>query len=515
MEQTPDAATLLDLTQDKVAVIDDRGVYRFLNAAAGDLLGYDPDELVGTDAFDRLHPDDEPRLRASFERIVAGDPPPTEPIEYRYATADGDWLWLQSELHPPEHTGIDGYVLSSRDVTAEVESIRRLETIVAKSPDVLWMFDADWSELLFVNESVEAVFGIPPAELRERPCRFVELVHPDDRARVERAMERLSAGETARIDYRIQPPDDEIRWLRVPAEPVFEDGEVVAVSGFTRDVTDEYRRNRQLAVMDNLLRHTIRNDMNIVMGTAERIAEQTTGRPATDAETVRRVAEQLTQTAEKQRDVIDLLSQGGSPCPVAVEPLVRESIAAARAAEPSGAFSVSCQPAATALALPELDHAISELVENAVEHAESTPVVHVEVTVSEATVAIAVRDNCPPVPAEERHVIADQWEMDDLRHTDGMGLWLVYWIAERSKGRLDFDTHPNGNVVTVTVPRAHDAAAERVFGGGSVADGDTVDAAGEDTAADSPPPTASVRHDGGSPPDDGESPPDGSDTDPT
>ncbi|SFH75344.1 hypothetical protein SAMN04488066_12438, partial [Halorubrum aquaticum] len=36
--------------------------------------------------------------------------------------------------------------------------------------------------------------------------------------------------------------------------------------------------------------------------------------------------------------------------------------------------------------------------------------------------------------------------------------WLVYWITERSGGELAFDTHRNGNVVTLTVPSARGEA---------------------------------------------------------
>jgi len=44
--------------------------------------------------------------------------------------------------------------------------------------------------------------------------------------------------------------------------------------------------------------------------------------------------------------------------------------------------------------------------------------------------------------------------MDDLNHTDGMGLWLVYWIADRSGGDITFDTHEGGNVVTLSLQNA-------------------------------------------------------------
>ncbi|SMO33470.1 PAS domain S-box protein [Halorubrum cibi] len=459
MTEAPDAAALLDLTNEAVVVVDDRGSFRYLNAAIEGVLGFEPSELVGRDAFALVHPDDGPRIRAIFERAVADGSVPNEPFEYRCRTADGDWIWVRSELFPPEETGVEGNVLRARDVTEEVESRRRLETIVSKSPDVLWMFDADWSELLFVNESVEEVFELTVGELRADPRRFLEVVHADDRPRVERAMARLSAGETTRIDYRIEPSDGEMRWLRVPGEPVFDDDEeVIAVSGFARDVTDEYRRNRQLTVMDNLLRHTIRNDMNVVSGIAERIADRTSDELAADAETVRRVAGDLLETAEKQRDVIDLLGEDGSPRPTPVEPIVSEAIGRVRTRDPNAEFDVSCASEATALAIPELGHAIGELVENAVEHAESPPTVHIEVTDDEDHVEIAVRDTCPPIPVEQRRVITDEWEMDRLRHTVGMGLWLVYWIAERSGGELAFDTHRNGNVVTLTVPSARGEA---------------------------------------------------------
>jgi len=546
MRDGPDPETLLDLAQDKVVVLDEDGIYRHLNAAATDVIGFSPEELVGTDAFDLVHPEDEGRLRETFAAVVAGEVDPDEPLEYRYATADGGWAWLRTRVHTPAETGVDGYVLTSRDVTREVGSRRRLETIASVSPDVFWMFSADWSELLFVNDAVERVFHIDPERLRRNPQSFLDAVHPDDRSYVERAMERLSAGESTLIDYRLGTEDGTTRWVRVPGEPVVEGGEVVAVTGFARDVTDEYRRERQLAVMDNLLRHTLRNDMNIVDGTAERIADRvaaadafdpeawesggsgargdgtatSSGESSTppvgpdelaelgaeiaeDAETVRRVASDLLATAEKQRGVIDLLRQRGSPQSVEVAPVVEDALdmvvddcegrgeidvgyrgppadeavsdephgfesaadgprdpEATADGDPVASLSVSYPRGVRAFTHPELDYAIAELVENAIEHAESTPRVRIGVTETAESVEISIRDNCPPIPAEERYVITDRWEMDDLRHTGGMGLWLVYWVANRSGGDLSFDTHANGNVVTLTVPNAGPEASE-------------------------------------------------------
>jgi hypothetical protein len=234
--------------------------------------------------------------------------------------------------------------------------------------------------------------------------------------------------------------------------------------------------------MDNLLRHTIRNDMNIVDGTAERIVKQvddavaaastaTEGVEAVPAdvdlaelaadlidhaETVRRVADDLLTTAEKQRGVIDLLRQHESPQPLRVAPLVERAVADAvgDAGEAPADVTVSCPDDARAFTHPELDYAIAELIENAIEHAEAAPTVEIEVTAPADRVEIAVRDNAPPIPPDERDPITDRWKMDDLRHTGGMGLWLVYWIADRSGGDLAFDAGADGNEVTISVPDA-------------------------------------------------------------
>ena len=518
MSRSPDPETLIDLAQDKIAVIDEAGRFRYLNAATRELLGFDPDELVGTDAFELVHPDDVDRVRSAFEALVADGTRPDSPLEYRYATADGDWVWFRSLVFPPAETGLDGYALSSRDVTLEVESRRRLETIASTSPDVLWMFTADWSELLFVNGAAESVFGIDPDALEARPRAFLEVVHPDDRDAVEDSMERLSAGEPTNLDYRIGSPDGPTSWVRVPARPVIEDGEVVAVTGFARDVTDEYRRERQLTVMDNLLRHTIRNDMNIVDGTAERIADRVDDAvPSADgeaadvdlaglaadlidhAETVRRVADDLLTTAEKQRGVIDLLRQHEPPQRLRVAPLVERAVADA-VGDPSDSpvdVSVSCPDDARSFTHPELDYAIAELIENAIEHGAETGTVEIEVTRPGDRVEIAVRDDAPPIPAAERDPITDRWKMDDLRHTGGMGLWLVYWIADRSGGDLAFDPAPDGNEVTISVPdadcepsfsvaeRGHPAAAPVSPSASGIDRGSTAQVSGSETVSES------------------------------
>lgn len=122
------------------------------------------------------------------------------------------------------------------------ETKERLRTLTDTTNDVLWMFTADWDELVFVNNSYEEVWGRPIAELREQPRTFLDGIHPDDRSRVTEAMETLSNGESVDLEYRVNADEDYSRRVWVQGEPVFgDDGTVVKVCGFVREMEGDSR----------------------------------------------------------------------------------------------------------------------------------------------------------------------------------------------------------------------------------------------------------------------------------
>ncbi|MFC7176154.1 PAS domain S-box protein [Halosegnis marinus] len=123
---------------------------------------------------------------------------------------------------------------------------RRLRELTERTDDVLWTFTADWSRLLFVNDAYESVYGGDIAALSEDASAFLDTIHPDDRETVVAAMERIAGGEAMELEYRVDPRSGYDRWVWVQGEPVREDGEVVRVVGYSREVTD--RKHRKDAV---------------------------------------------------------------------------------------------------------------------------------------------------------------------------------------------------------------------------------------------------------------------------
>ncbi|WP_121822024.1 PAS domain-containing sensor histidine kinase [Halostella salina] len=456
---------LLDYAQDKIAVVDADGTFTYLNRAAEWTVGFDPEELVGENAFDYIHPDDRERVRAAFERTISTDEFVEASVEYRHRASDGSWVHLESRFSNSTDPNVGGYVISSRDVSDRVEAERerdetedRLREIAAKTADVLWTFSADWDELLFLNSAYEAVYGQSVEAVEADPGSFLDCTHPDDRSMVRDAMARLSAGEPVDIEYRVNPEQNFTRWVWVQGKPIVEDGEVVRIVGFSRDITDRRRRERQLSVLDNVLRHNLRNDLNTVLGQAELIAEGPDGSVEERTDVIRGVGEDLLRKAEKQRETIDLLTAPAGKEVIDLPFVADRVVEEARSRFPDADCRAAVPDALSACAIPDVETALSELVENAVKHSDSDrPRVRVTGERRDGQVAVSVHDDCPPLPEYEYLVLTGDHEMDDIYHSSGLGLWLVYWIVDLSNGTVEFDCSGSGNTITIVLPGAGEA----------------------------------------------------------
>jgi len=461
-EDPAPSEVLLEYTQDVVVVLDADGRVTYANRAA-ERFGYDPEALLGRDAFALIHPADRATVEERFGSLVDAEETRRDRVTYRLATADGDWVWMESHMANVHVEELDGYVVSSRDVTDRIRAERerratkaRLEEIAATTNDVLWTFTADWEELLFVNGAYEDVFGRSVAELRADPGAFLDAVHPEDVPRVRNAMERISGGESVDVDYRVDAGADYWRWVWVRGEPVIEDGEVVRVVGFTRDVTERRRRERHLDVVDQLLRHTLQNDMNVVLGYAERIAELGDDEAAEYAGAIRAVVEELLSSAGKQREIVGLLTSPAAVETIDLAAVVRNAVETFRDGYPAATVETDLPESAHVVALPAIQRAVEELIGNAIRHDDSgEPALEIELVVGGDGVVLEVADDCAPIPESEYLVLTGERDMTEVYHGTGLGLWLVYWAVDLSAGRVAFDTREDGgNVVTVTLPRA-------------------------------------------------------------
>ena len=128
--------TLLAHSSDLIAVLDEQGRVLYVNPAAQRVLGYVPEDQLGRNMFELIHPDD---LAATAEKFAAATRQPgTSPSAiFRFRSASGEWRVLESTptncLHDPD---VRGMVLNARDVTEETNMSRAIRTL-SQGNDVL------------------------------------------------------------------------------------------------------------------------------------------------------------------------------------------------------------------------------------------------------------------------------------------------------------------------------------------------------------------------------------------
>ena len=159
--------------------------------------------------------------------------------------------YLQKESGTDQYTvlanRIENAVEHHRSQRAVEATEEKLSQLAERTDDILFMVDGDWETLLFINSAYEDIWGGSVTELREDPAAFLDHIHPDDRPKAKRSLERLRQGEADTIEYRIRTEEGDQRWVRGETRPIFDDeGNVSRITGFVRDITDRKTREQEL-----------------------------------------------------------------------------------------------------------------------------------------------------------------------------------------------------------------------------------------------------------------------------
>ncbi|MFC7136582.1 sensor histidine kinase [Halobaculum litoreum] len=218
------------------------------------------------------------------------------------------------------------------------------------------------------------------------------------------------------------------------------------------DVTDREARRQRLEVLNRVLRHNLRNDMTVVVGNADLLADRVgeDDRPLADA--IRRRGRALQRLGEKARDAEEVLDDDTAPHEVAAGDLCGDVLRRAAEAYPDGTVAVDA-PDDLALVVREgvLRVVLWNLVENGLEHGDGSTV-RLAVRTGDDGVRFVVADDGPGIPEPELESIRTGTETA-LSHGSGLGLWVVRWGTRLLGADLTFaDREPTGTAVTVRLP---------------------------------------------------------------
>jgi len=238
------------------------------------LSGFSPDEVVGKNFVDFVHPDDLEDRMGQFLKILEGAEQATE---YRLVTKTGEIKWARTSARPiikeGRVTGVQGILVDITDRKEIEEALRRSEEqyriVVEHANDAIFVVQDE--RIKFMNPSACEILGSACETISGRS--FIEFVHPDDRPMIRDRYKRRMRGEklSNRFCFKVKNMDGNFRDMELNALLITWE-EQPAILCFGRDITvqsmaeAQLRNSQRMEALGTLAGGIAHNFNNLLMG---------------------------------------------------------------------------------------------------------------------------------------------------------------------------------------------------------------------------------------------------------
>ncbi|MBB6646242.1 PAS domain S-box protein [Halobellus ruber] len=454
-------------SDDVITVVDPDGTVTYASGSATRVLGYDPDDLVGENLFDYLHPDSRDRAMEAFFAGV-DDPGGSFQAECRFRSGDGGWRNVEGQCRNMlDDDAIGGMLLYLRDVTERTERARRFESIFNQTFQFTGLLDPDGT-VLEVNDAALEFGGIDrDAIVGTRLGDAQWWAHSEAvRDNVVDAIDRAADGEFVRYETEVRGADG-LATIDFSLKPVTdEDDDVSLLVAEGRDITSREQYRRHLEVMQRVVRHNMRNDLTKVRGWAQLLAEEDSAdERAEKLETIEGIVDKWVAMSEKMRKISQLLrGQRTHSRTAECETVVRDAVESVRDGYDGGTVRTEAEADGSVQVPTTVGNAVRELVENALQAGDDATVAVELARPDEDWIEVRVRDDGPGMPEMESEVL-ETGEETPLAHGLGLGLWLVRMVVTQAGGTVSVESSDGGTEVRLRLPATRTQRAQAGAGG--------------------------------------------------
>lgn len=420
-----------------------------VNETLCELTGYDrqtilelgAEQILVDDPDADYPPDAVPKIIA---RVMDGESvgPYTQVIE----TVDGEQKWIQVNPTQAVIAGEDRFLALSRDITEQKQRERELEQIFNGVTDIMGVYHPETAELLDINETMcdllgydrETILEADPAEITA-----TELGYDAETIR-EVIREVATTNEPImELEWALRTASGDTLWIEVNATPAEINGERRVLT-IARDITGRRDREERVEVLNRVLRHNFRNDIDVLRAYASGIEEVVDHEQVKEyVDQIRRTADGFLELSEKARTAEQILRNDETQETQAIRTIIDSVVSDVQHSYTEATFDITHNASDAPVETDVCRLVIRELVQNAVEHGGSPPSVNISTVYEDDGVTITIADNGPGIPDRVLTPFQPGGETQ-LQHNHGLGLWLVNWGVRRLGGGIDFKRPADG-----------------------------------------------------------------------
>jgi len=231
---------------DLIGILDAAGNYLYVSPTSISVLGIAPEEFVGRNAFEFIHPDDVERTLASLQHLSIENRVIVEP--FRFQNNKNEWRWMETILtNMLDNPAVKGIVANSRDITdrnEEKHRLKLLESVIINTKDAIIIteaepFDEPGNRIIFVNDAFTKMTGYEAEEVIGKSPRILQGPNSSKEglAKLGQSLRRWEPCELTTINYK---KSGEEFWINFALTPVAnEKGWYTHWISIERDVTEQ------------------------------------------------------------------------------------------------------------------------------------------------------------------------------------------------------------------------------------------------------------------------------------
>ena len=231
------------------ALMHTEGKVVFINKAALLEFGFESaEEAIGVNPLDFIHPDHREEVKERISRVYS-QKRKLERIELEMLRNDGSAFSVEAFAGPAEYKGKAASLVIFQNITrrkeheqALQESEERFRIVAHATSDLIFEWDIASGSLEWYGD-IDGILGYEKGTIPRTVEGWFRLLHPDDRIRMQAAIEPLvNPSEPVAYEYKVVAADGSTRiWSSFSRQIVDESGRPVKWIGACSDITDRRR----------------------------------------------------------------------------------------------------------------------------------------------------------------------------------------------------------------------------------------------------------------------------------
>ena len=192
----------------------------FISPSVKEILGYEPEELIGSIAFDLIHPDDRKVAKTKGDGIRNNDA--TIRTVVRMRKKNGEYRWVESngKIFHQENAKETLVQASIRDIhenkllEEKLKESERVYRLLSENQNDIISLTDDERKFVYVSPAIKEMLGYAPEDLIGKK-RVLDLSHPDDVESVRSQGEEIRKSKLpiTRIVMRLRKKNNEYIWV--------------------------------------------------------------------------------------------------------------------------------------------------------------------------------------------------------------------------------------------------------------------------------------------------------------